>query len=148
MNCHTTTDWPRQNDERRRHLMDVVRGPDDRGAPAMRCSACHGETNDDVGGVPGAPHWGLAPLSMAWEYMTAPELCAQLLDPARNGDKTVTELHEHMTEDLLVLWAWEPGLHPDGTARSRPPHDLPAWETAVAAWVEAGAPCPSEEDER
>src|SRR5687767_7211820 len=66
MNCHTATDFPRQGNERRRHDMLVMRGPDDHGAPAMRCSSCHQNINQ-ANGVPGAPNWGLAPLTMAWE---------------------------------------------------------------------------------
>ncbi len=45
MNCHTVTDYPRQGDERRRHLFNVARGPDDHGAPGLQCTACHLETN-------------------------------------------------------------------------------------------------------
>lgn len=147
MNCHTTTEFPRQNDDRRPHRLGVIRGPDNHGSPGMQCSACHNDTNNDVAGVPGAPHWGLAPLSMAWEYMTAPELCAQLKDPARNGGKTLTELHEHMVGDPLVLWAWAPGKHPDGTERSLPPVTLSDWKIAMRVWIDAGGPCPNKEDQ-
>lgn len=142
MNCHTLTAWPRQGDLRQRHILDVLRGPDDQGPPGMACSTCHGESNDDLGGVPGAPHWGLAPLSMGWEHMSGAEICSQLLDPARNGGKTVAELHEHMTEDPLVVWGWEPGLHPGGAAREPVPIDLVGWRAVMTTWVEAGAPCP------
>ncbi len=145
MNCHTSTDFPRQNDERRRHLLGVVRGTDDHGTAGLPCSSCHGERNNDVGGVPGAPHWGLAPLSMAWEYMTDVEICQQLKDRSRNGDKSLAELHRHMTEDPLVLWAWEPGLHPGGEPRSLPPYGLEEFHAAMMRWVDAEAPCTTED---
>lgn len=145
LNCHTTTDWPRQGDDRHRHAMNVLRGPDDHGVAGMECSSCHGDAN--AGYLPGAPHWGLAPLSMAWEYMTEREMCEQLKDPARNGGKSVAELHEHMVADPLVLWAWEPGVHPDGTLRTTPPIDLAGWNAAMENWIAAGAPCPQEDDE-
>lgn len=143
MNCHTATQFPRQNDARRRHLLGVMRGPDNHGLPGMKCSACHGKSNNDLSGVPGGPHWGLAPLSMAWEYVTPAQICAQLKDPERNGGKTLNELHRHLIEDPLVLWAWEPGKHPDGSARNKPPLRKSTWITAVKAWIEADAPCPS-----
>lgn len=144
MNCHTTTEFPRQNDNRQQHFLGVERGPENHGIPGMRCSTCHGDSNNDFGGVPGAEHWGLAPLSMAWEYMTPSQICAQLKDPKRNGEKSLDELGNHMTEDPLVLWAWKPGKHPDGTTRSRPPLSEDDWIDAVEKWIAADAPCPSE----
>lgn len=146
MNCHTSTEFPRQNDERRRHPMGVMRGADNQGLPGLRCSSCHTETNNDLAGVPGAPHWGLAPLSMAWEYLSDAEICEQLQDLERNGGKTLAELHEHMVADPLVLWAWEPGLHPAGEPRSVPPYTVAELDAAMKTWIEAGAPCPSTED--
>ena len=46
--------------------MMVMRGPDDRGSPAMRCQTCHQTVNTADGRVPGAPHWHLAPCAMGW----------------------------------------------------------------------------------
>lgn len=141
LNCHTSTNFPRQNDSRHRHSMNVVREQNEIG---MQCSACHGTENNDVGGVPGAPHWGLAPLSMAWEYMTPQQICVQLKDPLRNGGKSIDALHSHLIEDALVLWAWNPGRHPDGSSRTHPPLELAAWKKAVHEWVSANAPCPED----
>jgi hypothetical protein len=80
MNCHPRTDFPRQGDDRHRHTMNVMRGPADRGAPGLHCSACHQSTNQAASGVPGAPDWHLAPLRMAWDGLSAGELCRALLD--------------------------------------------------------------------
>src|SRR5437879_2388308 len=38
LNCHPSGEFPRQGDDQHRHQMLVMRGPDDRGGPAMRCS--------------------------------------------------------------------------------------------------------------
>ena len=62
MNCHTFTDFPRQGDDRHRHVQMVVRGPNNTGFPTLQCSACHQTTNVADGAVPGAPNWHLAPL--------------------------------------------------------------------------------------
>src|SRR5262247_893122 len=53
INCHTATNYPQQGDERRRHVANVVRGPEDRGVPGLNCAGCHQETNADSTGVPG-----------------------------------------------------------------------------------------------
>jgi hypothetical protein len=136
MNCHTATDFPRQGNERRRHDMLVLRGADDHGAPAMRCSSCHQNTNQS-NGVPGAPNWGLAPLSMAWEGLNDHQLAESLKDPARNGRRSLQQLHEHMAHDELVGWAWQPG----GT---REPVPIPRNEFArlVREWIDTGAVSP------
>ena len=144
MNCHTVTDFPRQNDDRTQHQFNVRRGADDQGVPGMKCSSCHQETNNDVAGLPGAPHWGLAPLSMAWEKMSDREICLQLKDRSRNGNKSLADIEVHMTEDALVQWAWQPGLHPGGKPRSLPPFEVEAFHAAVTNWVEYGGPCPAE----
>jgi hypothetical protein len=136
MNCHTATEFPRQGNERRRHDMLVLRGADDHGAPAMRCSSCHQNINQS-NGVPGAPNWGLAPLAMAWEGLNDHQLAEQLKDPARNGRRSLEQLHEHMTHDELVGWAWQPG----GT---RDPVPIPRAEFArlVREWIDTGASSP------
>ena len=136
MNCHTVTDFPRQGDERRRHDQLVVRGEDNHGAPTLQCSACHQDHNVADDNVPGAPHWGLAPLSMGWESLNEVELCEALKDLSKNGNRTLEDLLDHMTHDALVLWGWSPGKH-----RSTPPLDHPEFVQALTQWVNAGGPC-------
>jgi hypothetical protein len=136
LNCHTETDFPRQGDERRRHDQLVMRGPDDHGVPTLQCSACHQDRNVDDGAVPGAPHWGLAPLSMAWEGLTPAQLCERLKDRSRNGDRDLEALFTHMAEDELVLWGWSPGGN-----RTTPPLDHLEFVNALRAWIDVGGPC-------
>src|SRR5262249_30952891 len=78
MNCHPRGDRPSQGDDRHVHLMNVQRGSADRGLPAMACSTCHQAHNHDRAGVPGAPHWRLAPKSMGWTGLSRGELCRTL----------------------------------------------------------------------
>lgn len=136
LNCHTETGFPRQGDERRRHDQLIVRGDDNHGAPTLQCSACHQEQNSPDGEVPGAPHWGLAPLSMAWENKTAFEVCTVLKDTRMNGGKDLNALLEHMEKDALVLWGFEPGGD-----RSLPPVDHARFVELLRVWVNAGGPC-------
>jgi hypothetical protein len=137
MNCHTATEFPRQGDDRRRHAMMVMRGHDDHGAPAMRCYSCHQNINQ-ANGVPGAPNWGLAPLTMAWEGLDDAALAEQLKDPARNGQRSLEDLYHHMAHDELVGWAWHPG-------EGRTPVPMPRDEFAkhVREWIDTGAAVPS-----
>ncbi len=137
LNCHTLTDFPRQGDDRHRHLFRVVRGTDDHGAAAMRCATCHRDANNEVAGIPGAPRWSVAPLSMGWEGLDDAALCRRLKDRSRNGNRDVAALIEHMANDPLVAWGWSPGA-------ARTPVAMPKAEFVdrLERWAAAGAPCP------
>jgi hypothetical protein len=137
LNCHPSGDFPRQADDRHRHRMQVARGPDDRGTPALKCSTCHQTVNMADGRVPGAPHWQLAPRSMAWEGLSDADLCRALKDPAKNKGRSVAALVEHMTGDPLVQWAWSPGERTPPTIGQREFHGL------VRRWARTGAACPT-----
>jgi hypothetical protein len=117
--------------------MNVQRGPDSKGMPAMRCSACHQARNNEAAGIPGAPHWHLAPASMGWAGLSKGELCRTLLDRRKNGGRGVPELIAHITGDELVAWAWQPGA-----GRSLPALSMDELKIALDAWARAGAPCP------
>lgn len=138
LNCHPVDDRPRQTDDRRIHQMNVVRGPDNLGFVNMRCTACHRDENNDATGVPGAPNWHLAPLSMGWQGLDDGALCSALLDTNKNGGKSLEEIVKHLRDDPLVLWGWAPGK---GRKSVHMPH--PEFMTHVEAWQSAGAPCPS-----
>jgi len=140
MNCHTSTDFPRQGDDRHRHLMSVARGPQDHGAPALQCQTCHHDTNNPETGVPGAPEWHLAPLRMAWEGLSAAQICAVMLDPKRGGLRP-DEFVAHI-ETPLVQWAWAPGTDLDGQARTTPPIPRDEFLELAHEWVQSGAKCP------
>jgi hypothetical protein len=147
LNCHTSTDYPRQGDDRHRHAFNVVRGTDGHGATAAQCSMCHHDINADAAGVPGAKGWHLAPPAMSWERspgvrMTSRELCQVLTDKRRNGQRSAEQLIEHHADDPLVGWAWAPGSRPDGTPRATPPLSRADFVAATRAWAAAGTPCP------
>ena len=139
MNCHPTDDRPRQRDAQIIHLFNVTRGEHNHGGPVQTCETCHHEENNPYSNVPGAPHWGLAPKTMGWLGMTHAEIAETLLDPAMNGDRTFDDLLHHMSEDALVLWAWDPG-----EGRTPPPVSHEEFVKALAEWLDAGAPIPSE----
>ncbi len=74
---------------------------------------------------------------MGWQGKTTSQICAQLVDPERNGGKTLPKLHEHMANDTLVGWAWHPG---DG--RLPAPGTQAQFGALIGAWIETGAHCP------
>ncbi|QCI64550.1 hypothetical protein [Phreatobacter stygius] len=142
INCHPVSDRPAQTDDRHVHRMNIVRGPADHGAPGLHCSACHQQRNNNASGVPGAPHWKLAPRSMGWVGLTSGALCRSVKDPRANGGRSVADLVRHMTSDALVLWAWQPGRNGRGEERRPPPVSVEALGQALAVWAAANAPCP------
>lgn len=142
MNCHPREGGPRQGDDMAVHQPPVVRGAGGLGAPGMRCSTCHATENvayatAEGGSIPGHEPWLLAPESMGWIGATAGEICAQMKDPERNGDRTLEELHEHNAEDGLVGWGWKPG---DG--REPAPGSQALFGELTRAWIDSGAQCP------
>lgn len=142
MNCHPV-DTPIQGDNGRRHIPLVVRGDDGHGSKALPCAACHTAQNVDVMGenirsVPGHPLWHLAPKEMAWEGKSLGEICAQIKDPARNGGKTLAQIHEHMAQDSLVGWGWDPGR-----GRNPAPGTQAQFGELTKAWIDTGARCPA-----
>lgn len=137
MNCHPRDDRPRQGMDRHIHQQNVVRGEDGLGFVNMRCTSCHRDENNTNTGLPGAPSWHLAPLSMGWQGLGNADLCTTLKDEKRNGGRSVAALVEHMAKDKLVLWGWEPG-------GKREPVSTPhaTFVKQLDAWAAAGAPCP------
>jgi len=137
VNCHPAADRPRQTDNRRLHLPLVVRGADGHGAPVMRCATCHHVNNFDRAGIPGNDHWHLAPASMTWEGRSLGEICEQLKDPARNGNRDIAAILNHVVTDSLVIWAWSPG-----PGRTPAPGSNARFGELLRAWAESGAQCP------
>jgi hypothetical protein len=138
VNCHPAGDHPRQGEDGRPHQPPVERGADGHGLPAMRCSSCHQKANFNPGRVPGHPEWHLAPREMAWEGKTLGEICEQIKDPKRNGNRKVEELIHHIGQDTLVGWAWAPGY-----GRQPAPGTQAQAGALVEAWVKTGAACPN-----
>ena len=138
VNCHPADDSPRQSDRMRLHQPLVVRGADNQGAPGLTCNTCHGPANFDPARVPGHPEWHLAPLAMAWQGRSLGQICEQIKDRARNGDRDLNALLHHLGEDTLVGWAWSPGI-----GRTPAPGTQARFGEIMRAWADAGAACPA-----
>ena len=137
VNCHPAGDRPLQHEQGQLHQPPVARGADGFGLASMRCALCHQKANFEPGRVPGHPHWHLAPREMAWQGKTAAEICAQIKDPARNGGRSLAQIHEHIGTDSLVGWAWAPGF-----GREPAPGTQAQAGALIAAWIKDGAACP------
>jgi len=142
MNCHSEGNFPRQGDDGHRHVMNVRRGSDGHGVTAEKCATCHQDHNL-VGAhlPPGAPNWGLPPAStpMIWQGLSDAKICRSITDPRQNKNRNLDQLVEHLTEDKLVMWGWDPG---EGRNAIPMPHD--EFVSKVKAWQAAGAPCPDD----
>lgn len=142
MNCHSTTFQPTQGDDLHAHVPLMYGGPRDRGVPGLPCSSCHGAANTptlapSIASIPGNPHWGLAPAAMAWQGKSLREICLQVQDSARNGGRSLSKIHEHMTKDPLVGWAWHPG-----EGRAPAPGTQAQFGALIKGWISTGAQCP------
>jgi hypothetical protein len=147
INCHTATNYPQQGDDRHRHGVNVIRGPDGKGVPGLNCATCHQEANADSTGVPGGHNWHLAPLSMAWQdrqdnALASAAVCRAITDRSKNHNLDGPGLLKHHEEEALVRWAWRPGQRANGTTRTLPPLTHAEFIAATRQWVEAGTPCP------
>jgi hypothetical protein len=139
-NCHPAGDAPLQGDDSHVHLQDVKRGKDGHGVSAMRCETCHQTTNlagDHM--PPGNPKWSLPSPEhkMVFVGRTPAELCRQLKDPKQTGGRSLQQLLEHVANDELVGWGWNPG---DG--RALPPLSRPDTVAQMKIWIDGGAACP------
>jgi len=140
VNCHPRTDRPLQGDLMRIHEPPVMRGKDGHGAVAMECATCHGAKNFQASptfSVPGNENWHLAPIEMAWEDKSLREICVQLKDRKRNGGKSMQQIVDHMANDSLVGWGWQPGV-----GRAPAPGTQKLLGELINSWVQAGAHCP------
>lgn len=142
VNCHPAGDRPLQGEDSRIHNYNVQRGIADSGIGSLNCQTCHQKENNNLSGVPGNEKWQLAPRKMVWEGLTRVEIARSITNPKINGGKTLKEIVTHLTEDELVLWAWEPGISQDGTPREKPPISKEEYIKAVKDWYAAGAIIP------
>jgi hypothetical protein len=141
MNCHPSGDIPLQGDDSHLHTQGVKRGPDGKGLYALKCSNCHQPQNTPgLHMPPGNPKWHLPPadMKMVFQGKSPKELAAQLKDPKRNGNRTLAQLIDHVTNDQLVLAGWNPG---DG--RTLPPLSHAEFAKNFKAWIDKGAYLPS-----
>jgi cytochrome c553 len=142
MNCHPVQRAPTQGDDRHPHNPPMAGGQSGHGPVGLPCSSCHGPANvptwgQDIKSIPGDPKWGLAPAEMAWQGKSLGAICAQIKNPAGNGGRGLAQLHDHMANDHLVGWAWNPG-----EGREPAPGTQTAFGELVKAWIDTGAKCP------
>ncbi|MBD3584392.1 Isoquinoline 1-oxidoreductase subunit [Salinimonas sp. HHU 13199] len=145
MNCHPAGNQPLQGMDMTVHEPPVERGPANFGTPGMECNTCHQSENvtlaaqaKDIKSVPGNPKWHLAPIEMAWVGKSLTQICEQIKDKERNGNKTMEEMIHHMAKDDLVGWGWKPG-----EGREPAPGTQKSFGELFEAWVHSGAHCPS-----
>jgi hypothetical protein len=140
LNCHPAGDAPLQGDDSHPHAQSVKRGKDGKGKYALKCANCHQDANLPGENMPpGNPNWHLptAEAPLVFQGKSPAELARQLKDPKQNGGKTLEQLIEHVAEDKLVGWGWDPG---DG--RGKPPLTRDEFVKKVREWVEKGAAVP------
>jgi hypothetical protein len=136
MNCHPAADRPTQGNDMHAHLPPVAHG-------AGSCQTCHTDRNFTLmerasyQSIPGHPRWDVAPIEMAWQGKSAGEICQQIKDPQRNGGRSLELLHDHLTKDDLIAWAWHPGA-----GRDPVPGTQERLGELVRAWIDSGAACP------
>lgn len=141
LNCHPVTRSPTQGDDLHPHVPPIS-SDTAIAAGGLPCASCHQTHNSPtfsagIRSVPGAEHWGLAPESMAWQGLTIGEVCEQIKDPARNGNRSLEKIRVHLAEDHLVGWAWHPG-----EGREPAPGTQEKFGELIAAWEATGAHCP------
>ena len=144
LNCHPNDNIPKQADDGHPHYFGMSRGVNNLGFQATKCTTCHQTENNNYSGVPGAPEWSLAPDKMKWEGLTRNQIARSMLNSQNNGNRSLIELEEHLTEHELVLWAWKPGVDAQGVPREPPPVPLEEYKTAVKEWIEHGALVPED----
>jgi hypothetical protein len=144
MNCHPAGNHPLQGDDKHVHEPPVERGAGGSGVAGNTCAGCHNERNftlpmpaSSYKSIPGHSRWGLAPVEMAWEGKSAGEICTQLKDKTRNGGRDLALLHEHVANDDLVAWGWNPGA-----GRDPAPGTQERLGELIQAWIDTGAHCP------
>ena len=148
-NCHVGEDnvpmWSGPSyGKTRPHGMNINGGESRMGAEAVICSTCHTTKSEDWDQANAVPHaaprvamaWQLAPVEAEWFGKSSVEVCNQLRDPERNGDRTFIEIAEHLDHDLILHWAWKPG-----GGREPAPYSLQEHVNDILAWGVGGMPC-------
>ena len=136
LNCHQK-DRPLQGDASRIHIPAVQRGTMNQGRGTMKCLNCHNERgNNEMAGIPGALHWQLPKKWMAWDGLSSREICLALISN-KDGRFPLKKIPEHVREDKLVLWAWEPG-----SGRDRIPMEISEFHRLIDQWADGNGACP------
>ena len=145
VNCHVGADniprWsgPSYGKKVRPHGMNIDAGESRIGTDHLQCSTCHSKQNSAKRhGPPGAEGWALAPVEMQWFGKTSKEICEQVKDKERNGDRTLLEVVDHIDHDPLVAWGWQPG-----PGREPAPYSKKEVMKIMQNWIATGALCPT-----
>lgn len=147
-NCHVGADhvpmWSGPSyGVTRPHGMNINAGESRIGAETLPCSTCHAygdRLNDMPHAAPQvAMAWRLAPVEAEWFGKSAVEICRQLRDPERNGQRDMLALAAHLDHDLILHWAWAPG-----GGREPAPYSLQQHVDDILIWGVAGMPCPED----
>ena len=149
-NCHTGSDhrpmWSGpEYDNAGPHGMNIIAGESRMGIETLPCATCHVTASTLDSAPHAAPNamidWRLAPVEMEWFGLTSAQVCAQMSDPERNGDRDWIALARHLQEDAahggFVAWGFQPGGD-----RQPAPHGLQSHIDDVLKWGAAGQPCP------
>lgn len=141
LNCHPATRSPTQGDDLHPHVPPIsseaaVMG---NGLPCMTCHQSQNVATSSAGirSIPGHDPWALAPEEMAWQGLSTAQICAQIKDPVRNGNRSLADIQKHLGEDQLVGWAWHPG-----EGRTPAPGTQQQLGQLITAWIDTGAHCP------
>lgn len=148
-NCHVGADnrpmWSGPSyGKSRQHGMNINAGESRIGAESIACSTCHTTKSSDWAAANQMPHaaprvamgWQLAPVEAEWFGKSSVEVCNQLRDPERNGDRDMMALAAHLDHDLILHWAWNPG-----GGREPAPYSLQEHVDDILTWGVAGMPC-------
>src|SRR6185369_12073318 len=146
-NCHVGPDgipmWsgPGYGPKARPHGMNIAGGESRIGAQTIACNTCHTSHNSHLPhGPPGVDGWMLPPAEMQWFGKSSAEICAQIKDPNRNGNRdTIAKVAEHVERAELVHWGWMPG-----PGREPAPYSAERLVRFLKDWEKAGAPCPAQ----
>ena len=129
----------------RAHGMNIRAGESRMGVEHLPCQTCHTTKDEDWDNANAMPHsaprvaafWQLAPVEADWFGRSSIEICEQLRDPERNGDRDMMEIAEHLDHDVILHWAWAPG-----GGREPAPYSLQEHVDDILTWGVAGMPCP------
>ena len=152
VNCHTGADnkpmWSGPSyGKPRPHGMNINAGKSRIGAESLMCATCHTTLPADAPNANDVAHaaprvamdWRLAPVEANWFGKSSHYICNQIKDPARNGNRSIKEVAQHLDHDLILHWAWNPGGN-----REPAPHSLQKLVDALMKWSAAGTPCRDE----
>ena len=138
VNCHPAGDRPRQGDARPA-APAAGRARAGRASAASRCaarSATRRRTSTPAA-CPAIPNGISRRARWRGRARRFAEICEQIKDPARNGNRKPEDLIHHIGDDTLVGWAWAPGY-----GRQPAPGTQKIAGALVEAWVKTGAACP------